>query len=266
VSGSLDYGAPLPVAEVKAAGSGDGWEVAGYASTWDRDLGGDVVHPGAFRGHLEGGAKVRFLYAHDPAQVLGRALELREDDRGLFGRFRISQTRLGQDVHTLLRDGSLDSFSIGFIPRDFERDEKSGVRNLKAVELVECSVVAMPMNPAAVVTAVKAADYAALGLEQLLDLYKHQHLGALSQAKAIAARRLSEGRRLSDPALATLEHLRALCEADAAELLRLATTPPARKEDDPAPVKTAGHEGLVEAHLRRARLRDLGRIYGVKTA
>src|SRR5262245_34466214 len=163
------YGSPQRIAEVKAAD--DGWEVAGYASTWDRDLGDDVVHPGAFRQSLESGAKVRFLFAHDAAQVLGRPLELREDEKGLFGRFRISKTRLGQDVHQLLHDGALDSFSIGFIARDFDRDEKAGVRNLKAVDLLECSLVALPMNPAAGVTGFKAADYATLPLEQLLEVY-----------------------------------------------------------------------------------------------
>jgi HK97 family phage prohead protease len=151
----ITYGAPTRIAEVKAAD--DGWEVAGYASTWDRDLGNDVVHPGAFKSTLEAGGRVRFLYAHDAAQVLGRPLELYEDERGLFGRFRISKTRLGQDVHTLLSDGSLDSFSIGFIARDFDHDEKANVRNLKAVELLEVSVVALPMQPHATVTAVKEA-------------------------------------------------------------------------------------------------------------
>jgi Escherichia/Staphylococcus phage prohead protease len=149
----ITYGLPQKIAELKA--SDDGWEVAGYASTWDRDLGGDVVHPGAFKSTLEAGGRVRFLYAHDAAQVLGRPLELYEDERGLFGRFRISKTRLGQDVHTLLSDGSLDSFSIGFIAKDFDHDEKANVRNLKAVELLEVSVVALPMQPRATVTAVK---------------------------------------------------------------------------------------------------------------
>jgi len=149
------YGAPQRIAELKA--SDDGWEVSGYASTFDLDLGNDRVHPGAFRATLEGGGKVRFLYAHDASQVLGRPLELYEDERGLFGRFRISKTRLGQDVHTLLSDGSLDSFSIGFIARDFEHDEKANVRHLKSVELLECSVVSLPMQPRATVTAVKEA-------------------------------------------------------------------------------------------------------------
>jgi HK97 family phage prohead protease len=259
VSG-ITYGAPVPVAEVKA--SDDGWEVAGYASTWDRDLGGDVVHPGAFKGTLEAGGKVRFLYAHDAAQVLGKPLELREDERGLFGRFRISKTRLGQDVHQLLVDGALDSFSIGFVARDFDRDEKSGVRNLKGVDLLECSLVALPMNPAATITNVKEAPYGQMPLETLLAVYEAHSSAALDQAKAVAERRLAEGRKLSDQALAVLEQLRARAEADAAELLRLATMPPAEKEEAPAPVKTAG---LVESHLRRARLRELGRIYGVTT-
>jgi len=260
--GPMLYGAPLPVTEVKA--SDDGWEVAGYASTWDRDLGGDVVHPGAFAHHLGSGAKVRFLYAHDAAQVLGRPLELREDERGLFGRFRISKTRLGQDVHQLLVDGALDSFSIGFIPRDFDRDEKAGTRNLKAVELLECSLVALPMNPAATVSAIKATDYTELPLERLLEVYDTHREGALGQAEAVARRRLGEGRKLSDQALESLERLRQTAEADAARLLALATTPPTQKADapDPAPVRTAG---LVESHLRRARLRELSRIYGVTT-
>ena len=160
MAATLCYGCPYRIAELKT--SDDGWEVAGYASTWDRDLGNDVVHPGAFKQTLEAGGRVRFLYAHDAAQVLGRPLELYEDERGLFGRFRISKTRLGQDVHTLLTDGSLDSFSIGFIAKDFDHDEKANVRNLKAVELLEVSVVALPMQPRATVTAVKEAEYASL--------------------------------------------------------------------------------------------------------
>lgn len=261
MSGALVYGAPLPVAEVKA--SGDGWEVAGYASTWDRDLGGDVVQPGAFAGHLASGAKVRFLYAHDPAQVLGRPLELREDERGLFGRFRISQTRVGQDVHRLLVDGALDSFSIGFIPRDFDRDEKAGVRTLKAVELVECSVVAMPMNPAATVTSIKAADIEALArlpIEETLDIASLNGDETLRLVNALWERRREEGQRPSDRLVALVEAYRQKCQAHSDALLELLTTPsPAKKAAPPT------GESLVEAHLRRARLRDLGRYYGVTT-
>lgn len=253
------YGYPQRTVEFKTAG--DDWEVSGYASTWDLDLGGDVVHRGAFAESLGSGARVKFLFAHDPAQIVGKPLELREDDRGLFGRFAVTKTRLGHDVHQLLMDGCLDAFSIGFLAREHDFDEKAKVRNLRKVELLECSLVALPMNPRATVSMVKAEDYGAMPLEALLDVYETHRGAALGQAKAVAQRRLSEGRKLSDTALAVLEQLRARAEADAADLLRLATTPPT-PPDDPAPVETAG---LVEAHLRRARLRELGRIYGVST-
>jgi HK97 family phage prohead protease len=150
------YSAPLRIAEIKA-GDG-GMEVAGYVSTFGNvDFGGDIVQPSAFEGTLSAKAPVRFLYSHDSHQVLGKPLELRVDDKGLFGRFQISQTQLGKDVHTLLRDGALDSFSIGYIPTDVDHDEK-GNRLLKSVDLLECSVVAMPMNTRATVTAVKDVE------------------------------------------------------------------------------------------------------------
>lgn len=156
MSGDIRYGAPLRIHEVKASGDG-AWEVSGHASTFGNvDLGNDVIHKGAFTESLSAGGPVRFLYSHDPSQVLGTALSLQEDEKGLHGRWRISKTRLGEDVHTLLKDGALDSFSIGYIPRDFEVDEDTGTRHLKSVELLEVSVVAMPMNPLAMVTAVKA--------------------------------------------------------------------------------------------------------------
>jgi HK97 family phage prohead protease len=298
LSGDLAYGSPLRITEVKAAG--DAWEVSGYASTFGNvDLGGDVIHRGAFADTLAAG-KVRFLYAHDPGQVLGTVQELKEDERGLFGRFKISRTSLGQDVHTLLRDGALDSFSIGYFPKDFEFDD-DGVRHLKAIELLETSVVAIPMNPKAVVTGVKSADYPAMGLTDILTTYRAHQRAAVAAAKAVAERRLADGRRLSDRVLEHLEELRDGLLADADALLALTTAVPAAKAReteppapalptpatgetvaaapepttppegtapaeaaappaDPATVKAAG---LVDAHLRRARLRDLARIYGL---
>lgn len=183
--GAVRYSRPI---ELKT--TGDAWEVAGYASTWDRDLGDDVVLPGAFKASLAAGGPVRFLYAHDPSQVIGRPLELREDTTGLFGRFQISQTTLGRDVRTLLRDGALDSFSIGFIPRDFEHDQKAGTRRLKAVDLLEVSVVALPMQPAALVTSVKAGRTSLVApvLERHIQLLRRaalRHDLALLRAKLV---------------------------------------------------------------------------------
>lgn len=149
----MEYGIPLQIAELKAAG--DAWEVSGYASTFGNvDHGGDAVMRGAFDSTLDRKTPVRFLFGHDTRQVLGAPLELRPDDKGLFGRFKISQTQLGRDVHTLLQDKALDSFSIGYVPTDVEFDD-IGTRILKSVDLLECSIVALPMNDGATVTSVK---------------------------------------------------------------------------------------------------------------
>ncbi|HKC98924.1 MAG TPA: HK97 family phage prohead protease [Methylomirabilota bacterium] len=150
-----EYGALFKIDDVKQSDSG-GWEVAGYASTYGNlDAGGDVVMRGAFDSSIEAEHKVRFLYAHRTDQVLGLPKSLKSDDRGLFGVFKISKTALGEDVHTLLKDGALDSFSIGYVPTDVEFDD-SGARLLKGVDLLEVSVVALPMNGKATVTRVKA--------------------------------------------------------------------------------------------------------------
>jgi HK97 family phage prohead protease len=295
VSGPLAYGVPLRIQEVKA--SGDAWEVSGYASTWGNvDLGGDVVLKGAFSASLASGEPVRFLYAHDQRQVLGVPLALKEDDTGLFGRFRIANTQLGQEIHTLLRtqgmggQKALDAFSIGYLPRDFEYDD-SGVRKLREVELLEISVVAMPMNPMATVTGVKAADYASLSLDAIVQTLTEHRASALAAAKALAERRRSEGRKLSDRVVELLEALRAASLDDADALLALLTAPPPERAEkaqpepvredapptpptaeakadatdapdptpDPVAVRTA--DSLVEAHLRRARLNALRRKY-----
>jgi hypothetical protein len=182
-AGAVKYGAPQRVLEVKAAG--DAWECSGYCSTFGNvDLGGDVVERGAFRATLASGNPVRFQFNHDSSQILGVPLELREDAKGLFGVFRISRTRLGEDIHTLLVDKAITAYSIGYLPVDHERD-RDGVRHLKAVELLEVSLVAHGMNPAAVVTAAKA---------QGAHRPPSPVLGYFERAAARANRRLTDAR------------------------------------------------------------------------
>jgi hypothetical protein len=152
-AGAVRYGAPM---ELKA--TGDAWTVEGWVSCYSRDLVDDEIVPGAYRRTLADGHKVRFLYSHQQDKVLGVPLELREDGRkGLFGRFKISRTPLGEEVRQLLLDGALDAFSVGYVATDYENDRDSGVRKLKEIELLECSIVAMPAQPSALVTSAKAA-------------------------------------------------------------------------------------------------------------
>lgn len=215
-----EYGALFRVEEVKAS-DGGGWEVAGYCSTFGNvDHGGDVVMRGAFDATLAAGSSVRFLNAHRTDQVLGVPKQLKTDDRGLFGVFKISKTSLGEDVHTLLKDGALDSFSIGYVPTEVEFDD-GGQRLLKQVDLLEVSVVAIPMNDRAVVTRVKAD----LPFDQLLSrAVEHLKLG-VTEAEALHARRVSDKRELTERHMAAIKALDEAVRAAGASLEALLTAP-----------------------------------------
>lgn len=135
---------------------------SGYASVFGNvDSGGDVMEPGAFTKTIaEGVGRVKILSGHNEALLpIGIPTELREDARGLFIRAKISDTALGRDVKTLIRDRVLTELSIGYDPVVFEYDE-TGIRHLREVKLWEVSVVTWAMNEAAIITDYKqeAAD------------------------------------------------------------------------------------------------------------
>ena len=146
---------PFALRELKAAADGDGWEIAGYASTFggEPDAYGDVVARGAFAASIAV-RPTKFLYEH--FEPIGKQIELREDEIGLFGRWSIVDTTTGTDAYKLAKAGVLDSLSIGYMVVDatFADD---GTRILKTVDLFEVSCVALPANENAVITSVKGA-------------------------------------------------------------------------------------------------------------
>lgn len=130
----------------------------GHASVWDIvDTEDDVVERGAFaRTISEGLAKsgVPILVLHNDQWLpVGRSLELREDDVGLYIKGRISPTSMGNDVRILIRDGVLDELSIGYVP--IRHEMREGKRHLFEVELPEISVVIWAANSAAKITGYK---------------------------------------------------------------------------------------------------------------
>ena len=124
------------------------------------DLAHDVVEPGAFRATLarRGAAGVKMLWHHDPAEPIGRWLEIREDARGLFVRGRIlTDVARGREALALMRAGVLDGLSIGFKTVKGRRDPRSRLRRLAEIDLWEISLVTFPMQPTARIASVEAA-------------------------------------------------------------------------------------------------------------
>jgi HK97 family phage prohead protease len=132
---------------------------AGYASLFGRtDLGRDMVVRGAFAASLRkrGTGGIKMLYQHDPGQPIGVWDEIREDDRGLFVKGRLTAgVARAREVLSLMRAGALDGLSIGYRTVRGRSDRKAGIRQLLEVDLWEISVVTFPMLPEARIEAVK---------------------------------------------------------------------------------------------------------------
>lgn len=130
---------------------------AGYAAVFDRpDRGGDVVRSGAFARSLKRAAgTVPLLWQHEPGRPIGRIEYLKEDKRGLRVIARLSEGAAGREAASLLNEGALTGLSFGYRVR-----EASGAapRELKDVDLVEVSLVTLPMQPKARVHAVERSD------------------------------------------------------------------------------------------------------------
>lgn len=121
-----------------------GLRFAGYAAVFDAvDRGGDVIRAGAFG---DAPLPVPLLWHHHGAPI-GAIERIAPDARGLRVIGRIDDAR----VAGLVRGGAVSGLSIGFRARAAVRGR---VRELTAIELVEVSVVALPMQRAARVLAV----------------------------------------------------------------------------------------------------------------
>lgn len=153
----------LAPVEVKLLAGDTRGAFAGYASAFGGapDAYGDTIAPGAFSTslaeHAAAGTRPLMLWSHDPARPIGVWTSIREDQTGLHVEGMLTtDSRDGADAYALLRSAAINGLSIGFRTRDSERLPGGG-RLLKAIDLVEVSIVAMPAAPRARVTDIKSA-------------------------------------------------------------------------------------------------------------
>lgn len=125
---------------------------AGYAALFDvRDRGGDVVRRGAFAGAT---APLPLLWQHDPARPVGVIESLSEDAKGLRVTGRVEgDGAAARTVAAMLGEGAIDGLSFGYRVRASAAGAVTPggarVRELTALELVEVSLVAQPMQSGA---------------------------------------------------------------------------------------------------------------------
>jgi HK97 family phage prohead protease len=141
--------------EVKGTLNVEG-EITGYGAIFDNvDRGGDVIKKGAFAKTIsENGGSVIMVANHDQNKPIGRVTEMKEDATGLLFKGYLSKTDRAQEYKQLMKDGVVDSFSIGYAVVKGDRNDHGG-RDLAELKLFEISPVAIPMNPEAKLLEVK---------------------------------------------------------------------------------------------------------------
>jgi len=134
--------------EIKASESKKSFKIAGYANTASKDRTGDVVTPEAWAKGIENYRKNPvLLYQHDHSKPIGKADAIRVDKKGIFVEGSVSDAAEKlHGVQTLIKDGALKSFSVGFRVKDADYDRNSDTFYIKDLELLEISVVSVPAN------------------------------------------------------------------------------------------------------------------------
>lgn len=189
--------------EVKEATTEDGEMLfSGYGAVFgNKDLHGDVISKGAFRETLRDAKKSgnwpAMLLQHgsflggDDNMPVGIWTSMKEDETGLAVEGKLAPTQRGKDTYELLKmqpRPAITGMSIGFRTKKWELGTKPDEprRTIKAVELLEVSLVTIPANPKARVKDVKASE----DIHSVRDFEKFlRDVGGFSngQAKKIAS-------------------------------------------------------------------------------
>lgn len=112
---------------------------------------------GAFARSIEQRAdKVKLFSVHNGHVKLpiGRSIMFEERRAGLYGEFLVSRTADGEDALTLVKDGAVDAFSVGFKPMNHRKEKGVTVRTEAALR--EVSLVGLPAYSGALLTGVRS--------------------------------------------------------------------------------------------------------------
>lgn len=125
-------------------------EVAGIAVPYERVERGEMFA----RDSVELDPEAKLMWQHDQKEPIGKILEGRHTPEGFEIRASISDTARGRDAITLLEDGVVNRFSVGFVMRDSTVDEQRN-RVVTSAYVREVSLVSFPHYEGATVTEIR---------------------------------------------------------------------------------------------------------------
>jgi HK97 family phage prohead protease len=119
------------------------------------------------------------LWAHDYTKPpIGKVMWIKQQKNGLKFKPQFASTEMGREIYELYKDGFMNTFSVGFIPNEWEDDEdkaKEGeffnkpLRTYTDVELLEISCVPVPACPDALVDRYKKGMIKTKGLRDAIE-------------------------------------------------------------------------------------------------
>ncbi|SLN20041.1 Caudovirus prohead protease [Roseivivax jejudonensis] len=141
--------------ETKLDASDDG-NIEGMAWPYEKaDRIGDMIAKGAFTGTS---LPLPMLFGHDQNDPVGTWDEADDGGEGLRlkGRLLVDDVVRAREVRALVRAGAVRGISIGFRTKK-AAPRRGGGRTISELELLEASLVTIPMHPGARVTSAKTA-------------------------------------------------------------------------------------------------------------
>jgi HK97 family phage prohead protease len=148
------------IREIRAIGDDGEGIIEGYAAVWGVVDGyNSRFQRGAFKKTLENRMdKIRVLWNHNSEQPVGKLLDIKEDDHGLFVRAKLILTvNKAKETFDLIRGGAVDSLSFGF--RTIKDKYENGVQVITEVRLAEISPVVFEASASSVITEARAENF-----------------------------------------------------------------------------------------------------------
>lgn len=91
-------------------------------------------------------------YNHDFGNVIGKVVDIRKDERGLFVRAEVHKLTGRESIFEGVQKGLIRAFSIGFVPHEFSYLDNEDALEISKAEMVELSLLGTQSNPEALFT------------------------------------------------------------------------------------------------------------------
>lgn len=148
---------------------GEYWIIASNRSV-DRD--NEIILPSSFNESITQYMSNNpvILWAHNyQTPPVGKAVDYKITESALMLKITFAETEFGKEVKYLYDNGFLNTFSVGFIPKDYDYNS-DGVRVFTRNEILETSAVPVPANAAA--TMIRSLEAKGIKLDAFKSLYE----------------------------------------------------------------------------------------------